>query len=209
MDKTSAAANLQLADFWLFLRPIYRLIPSSVSAYKRALEELLEIEDRLFVNLLKDAKAKIAAGKAYPSFIRDMLLSAKEDGLSDVEIAQQAGHGFGAGSDTQWNTLLGLIKGLILYPEAQQRAHEELDRVVGPDRMPVWEDRADLPWIRACIDEALRWMPTTLSAAVPHSLPKDDEYEGWDIPARSTMMLNVLSLANSLFSRTLKLLLTH
>ncbi|KAL4935969.1 hypothetical protein BDV06DRAFT_205916 [Aspergillus oleicola] len=200
MDKTSEAANLQLADFWLFLRPLYRLIPISLSSYKSKLADVREIEHRLFYTLLNDAKANIAAGKVYPSFIRDMLLDRKQDeteGLSEEEIAQQAGHGFGAGSDTQWNTLLGLVKGLILYPEAQRRAHEEIDRVIGAERMPVWEDRAQLPWVRACIDEALRWMPTTLSAAVPHSLLQDDEYNGWTIPARSVMMMNVWALNNS------------
>jgi hypothetical protein len=41
--------------------------------------------------------------------------------------------------------MLGLIRATILYPEAQAAAHEMIDRVVGPDRIPVWEDRAHLP----------------------------------------------------------------
>jgi cytochrome P450 len=193
MDKTSDVANLQLADFYHFLRPLYSLIPTALSPYKRKLATVREIENRLFYTLMEDAKAKIESGKIYPSFIRDMLLSktSDEDRLSEVEIAQQAGHGFGAASDTQWNSMLGLIKAMILYPEAQAAAHEEIDRVIGGDRMPVWEDRANLPHVRAVIEEALRWMPTTLSAAVPHSLKRDDEYKGWKIPAHSVMMMNV------------------
>lgn len=34
-------------------------------------------------------------------------------------------------------------------------------------------------------------MPTTLSAAVPHSNSKDDQYKDYIIPKGSTMMLNV------------------
>ncbi|KAJ0420303.1 putative cytochrome P450 oxidoreductase [Aspergillus carlsbadensis] len=202
MDKTSEVANLQLADFYHFLRPLYRLLPTALSPYKQKLATVREIENRLFYRLMEDAKAKIAAGKTYPSFIRDMLLSKAsgddhdEDRLSEVEIAQQAGHGFGAASDTQWNSMLGLIKAMVLYPEAQAAAHAEIDRVVGPDRMPVWEDRANLPHVRAVIEEALRWMPTTLSAAVPHSLKRDDEYNGWAIPANSVIMMNVWALNN-------------
>jgi hypothetical protein len=44
------------------------------------------------------------------------------------------------------------------------------------------------------IEEALRWMPTTLSAAVPHSLKHDDEYNEWQIPTNSVMMMNVCFL---------------
>ena len=35
---------------------------------------------------------------------------------------------------------------MVLYPEVQQRAQEELDRVVGRDRLPTVEDEKDLPY---------------------------------------------------------------
>ena len=37
------------------------------------------------------------------------------------------------------------------HPEAQERAHEELDRVVGRDRPPTVMDEQELPFIRAII----------------------------------------------------------
>lgn len=37
-------------------------------------------------------------------------------------------------------------------------------------------------------------MPTTLSAAVPHSNSRDDDYKGYHIPKGSTMMLNVCTV---------------
>ncbi|KAJ8117752.1 hypothetical protein OPT61_g1127 [Boeremia exigua] len=198
MDRTSEVANLQLVDFYHFLRPLYHRMPDWMSTYKRKLAFLRNLENRLFLSLLDDAKAKLNSGRVYPSFIRDMLLSKDSDRLSELEIAHQAAHGFGAGSDTQWNTLLGFIKAMILYPETQAAAHEELDRVIGSDRLPTWEDRPQLPYIRAVVEESLRWMPTTLSAAVPHSNSRDDDYKGYHIPKGSTMMLNVWTLNNSL-----------
>jgi hypothetical protein len=37
------------------------------------------------------------------------------------------------------------------YPDIQARAHAELDRVVGRNRLPNVEDERDLPYIRAII----------------------------------------------------------
>ncbi len=37
------------------------------------------------------------------------------------------------------------------YPHIQQKAHEELDRVVGRNRLPTVEDEKNLPYIRAII----------------------------------------------------------
>lgn len=80
---------------------------------------------------------------------------------------------------------------MLLFPEVQKKAQEEIDRVVGVDRLPTWEDRENLPYVRGIIEETFRWMPTTLSAAVPHSLTTDDEYEGYKIPAGAMIMMNV------------------
>lgn len=95
---------------------------------------------------------------------------------------------------------------MVLYPDVQQKAQEELDAVVGSERLPTWEDRENLPYIRAIVEESLRCevelrfpiilltfigMPTTLTAAVPHSVSRDDEYEGYHIPKGAMIMMNV------------------
>lgn len=45
---------------------------------------------------------------------------------------------------------------MVLFPHAQAKAQEELDRVVGKDRLPLWEDRPNLPYIRGVVEETLR-----------------------------------------------------
>ena len=49
------------------------------------------------------------------------------------------------------------------HPEAQQQAHEELDRIVGRDRLPTVVDEEELPFIRAIIkvgsDEHYEYVP--------------------------------------------------
>ena len=85
---------------------------------------------------------------------------------------------------------------MILYPDVQAKAQLEIDAVVG-NRLPTWEDRQSLPYIRACVEESLRWMPTTLSAAVPHANSKDDIYKDYHIPKGSALMMNVWALNNA------------
>ena len=43
-----------------------------------------------------------------------------------------------------------------LHPEWQKKAQDEIDRVCG-DRMPTMKDFADLPTVRACLKETVRW----------------------------------------------------
>ncbi|KAM5346074.1 hypothetical protein ACJ41O_009079 [Fusarium nematophilum] len=185
MDVTSEAANFQLVDFYGFLRPLYRTLPDWMLPNKRKLRDLQKLEDRVFTQLLNRAKDKIATGNAYPSFIRDMLLDKDADRLDDRQIAHNAAHGFGAAMDTSANTILGFIKAMVLFPEAQAKAQEEIDSIIGKDRLPTWDDRKDLPYVRGVVEETLRWAPSPLSAAVPHSTKQDDVYNGMTIPKGS------------------------
>ena len=39
------------------------------------------------------------------------------------------------------------ILAMILYPDAQEKAQEEIDKVIGPHRLPSFEDRHSLPFV--------------------------------------------------------------
>ena len=47
----------------------------------------------------------------------------------------------------------------MLHPEVQRQIHEELDRVIGSERLPTHEDLVSLPYCQAAWKEALRWHP--------------------------------------------------
>lgn len=78
---------------------------------------------------------------------------------------------------------------MILYPDTQKAAQEELDRVCGA-RMPGIDDAPNLPYIRAIVKETLRWMPTAV-LGVPHCATRDDDYMGYKIPKNASMITNV------------------
>jgi hypothetical protein len=48
---------------------------------------------------------------------------------------------------------------MTLYPNVMRKAQAELDAIVGRDRLPTFQDKDSLPYIRAIIKETLRWRP--------------------------------------------------
>ncbi|KAI6198696.1 CYtochrome P450 family [Aphelenchoides besseyi] len=61
-----------------------------------------------------------------------------------------------AGQETTNTTITWAIGYLICHSEAQKRLHEELDRVVGSDRMVTIADKQNLPFAQACVLESQR-----------------------------------------------------
>jgi len=96
---------------------------------------------------------------------------------------------------------------MALYPEVQKKAQAELDAVVGPNRLPDFEDRPSLPYINAILKESMRWylvgpigtpslsswlLLTILTGSVgfPHMATNDDEYDGYYIPRGTVVIAN-------------------
>ena len=78
---------------------------------------------------------------------------------------------------------------MVLYPGVQIKAHEELDRIIGPDRLLLVSDMSTLPYINAICQEVLRWHPV-IPLGAPHRAIKDDIYRGMFIPKDSTIIYN-------------------
>ena len=66
------------------------------------------------------------------------------------------------GSETTSSYLQSLILALTVYPDAQRKAHEEIDRVVGEQRMPTLDDLENMPYIHAMILEVGQQRPSLI-----------------------------------------------
>lgn len=77
---------------------------------------------------------------------------------------------------------------MALYPAAQRKAQDEIETIVGKDRLAVMEDRPRLPYIEALMKEVHRFIPIT--PLVPHSTRVDDEFRGYRIPKGSWVIAN-------------------
>ncbi|KAM5383743.1 hypothetical protein ACJZ2D_001732 [Fusarium nematophilum] len=189
-----AAGRLQVMDWWPELRGFFRNAPSWITGISKEMERLKNLEEDLWMELLNEAKHSIDRGSQRASFCTDMIQNnniGSSDYLSDRQMAANAGHAFAGATDTTLNTTLGFIKAMMLYPDIQARAQQEIDRVVGSGRMPGWDDWDKLPYMRCIMKETLRWMPSTILGGMPHKLSKTDHYEGYTIPANAGVMINV------------------
>ena len=79
---------------------------------------------------------------------------------------------------------------MALHPHVVRKAQEELDRVVGNERLPELSDRENLPYISALLKELLRWT-CPLPFGVPKRVTEDDIYKGFFIPAGATILENI------------------
>lgn len=79
------------------------------------------------------------------------------------------------------------------YPEIQKKAQDELDSVVGRDRLPTIEDEKNLPYCHAIVKEVERvhnpfWLGT------PHVASSDFVYRGQYIPKDTVVVLNTWTM---------------
>lgn len=88
------------------------------------------------------------------------------------------------------STVQSFFMAMACFPEVQTKARTELDAVVGPSRLPTFEDRDSLPYIAAVAKESMRWQPVA-PVGLPHVSLEDDEYKGYFIPAGSSVIANL------------------
>ncbi|KAH9066195.1 cytochrome P450 [Lactarius vividus] len=137
-------------------------------------------------------KSELAAGTATPSVAAKLISKLDEDSTEeDLWVARAIpGTMYLGGADTTVSALQTFILAMTLYPEVQQKAQAEIDQVVGNSRLPDFSDQAALPYVQAVLKEVLRWHPVT-PLGVPHKVIVSDVYEGYYIPAGSTIIPNV------------------
>ncbi|KAB5590648.1 O-methylsterigmatocystin oxidoreductase [Ceratobasidium theobromae] len=120
-----------------------------------------------------------------------------ELGLSEAEaddyVRELAITLFAGGIDTTANTLLMFTFAMILFPDVQKKAQEELGAVIGNSRLPSIADWEQLNYTWRLMQEVLRWGPVT-PIAFPHTSLEDDNYEGYDIPKGTLVIGNVWAL---------------
>jgi cytochrome P450 len=79
---------------------------------------------------------------------------------------------------------------MMVHPELQTYAQDEIDSITSQARLPTLADRKDLPFTDAITKEVIR-----LSSIVPQGgfreLDVDDVYEGYLLPRGSFVFANI------------------
>ncbi|KAF8156552.1 cytochrome P450, partial [Crassisporium funariophilum] len=149
--------------------------------------------DKMHDYPFEDVKKQMAEGTAKDSFLRTHLEGLQREGQDYTytveDIKGATGVIYSAGADTTWGTLLIFMLAMVHYPSIQSQAQEELDRIIGSDRLPEFSDRPDLPYIECILQETLRWH-NVAPTGVPHRSMEDDIYNGMFIPKGSIVVAN-------------------
>ncbi|TFK48005.1 cytochrome P450 [Heliocybe sulcata] len=134
-------------------------------------------------------------GRAMSSIAATMLQEVSPDDEEHGEYVIKAvgAASYAAGSDTTSATTQVFALAMAMHPEVQARAQAELDAVVGPNRLPDFDDRPNLPYVNAIVRELARWLPV-VPLAVPHAASEDDEVRGYFIPKGTIILGNTWSI---------------
>ncbi|CAI6098838.1 unnamed protein product [Clonostachys chloroleuca] len=158
--------------------------------WKTVAQKWYKEDAEIYLGLYNKLMGDIKNGTAPDCFIKDMAREKlKKNPISDTTAAFAAGALIEAGSDATTTALNNVVLACLLYPEIVAGAHEELDRVVGQDRMPDFSDEPNLPYIRGIAKETLRWRAST-KIGPAHATTQDDWYNGYFIPKGTGVVLN-------------------
>ncbi|GBE89573.1 hypothetical protein SCP_1602360 [Sparassis crispa] len=83
---------------------------------------------------------------------------------------------------------------MLLFPEVQCKAQAEIDRVIGPGRLPDFSDREALPFVECILQETVRWHPVA-PQGIAHRTVDDDIYNGMFIPKGSVIIPNIMAMS--------------
>ncbi|CUA69922.1 Cytochrome P450 2U1 [Homo sapiens] [Rhizoctonia solani] len=83
---------------------------------------------------------------------------------------------------------------MVLNPDAQLQAQQEIDLVLGTGVLPHISDRERLPYVNRLILELLRWRPV-LPIAIPHQCFQDDVYRGYNIKKGTIVIGNMWAMS--------------
>ncbi|KAF9621999.1 hypothetical protein IFM89_029219 [Coptis chinensis] len=98
-----------------------------------------------------------------------------------------------AGTETSTTTMEWAMSFLLNHPEVLNKARNEIDSIVGYDRLLNESDFGKLPYLHSIISETLRLRPIG-PFIPPHESMEDCTIGGFDIPKGTMLLVNQLAL---------------
>ncbi|CAL9150474.1 unnamed protein product [Musa hybrid cultivar] len=132
-------------------------------------------------------------------FVDVLLSSPGEDGkerMDDTEIKALMQDMIAAATDTSAVTNEWAMTEVIKHPGVLRQVQEELDRVVGRDRLVQESDLARLTYLRCVVRETFRLHPAG-PFLIPHESTRATKLMGYDIPAKTRVFINTYALGRN------------
>lgn len=162
--------------------PFLNRLPRPLAPWKRTAEELFRVESESHTR-------NVAAGLESKSWnwAKELKCSKEAAEMSDLEFAYNVGILVDAGLETTSAVLEVFVLACLAQPAFIREAQRELDEVVGKDRLPSFADKDSLPYVRACVEETLRWRHIA-PGGIPHATLEEDHYMGYRIPKGAVVL---------------------
>ncbi|KIJ24441.1 hypothetical protein M422DRAFT_274789 [Sphaerobolus stellatus SS14] len=103
---------------------------------------------------------------------------------------------FMGGNDTTGLTIQTFVLAMTLYPEVQKKAQQEIDHILGLQRLPEVADMDTLPYVMGVCKETLRWH-TLLPSGLPHVASENAVVQGYFIPKGTIIIGNAWALLHN------------
>jgi len=184
--------------FFVDIVPALKYVPEWVpgASFQRKAREWRGVAERFYTIPFDFVKDSMKDGTAKSSFtslaLRD--ITEKDDRAYQEELIKcLGGTMYTAGADTTVSILLTFFLAMLMNPAAQTKAQEEIDRVIGTDRLPTFDDEPKLPYVSALAKEVFRWQQVA-PFAIPHRLMEDDVYNGYFLPKNAIILGNAWAI---------------
>ncbi|CAL5081649.1 unnamed protein product [Urochloa decumbens] len=174
---------------WLDLQGYIRRMKRTNKMFHRFLDHILDEHNQ---------RRRLEGDGFVARDLVDVLLQLADDPNLEVQLSRDNVKAITqdmvlGGSDTAAVTIEWAISELIKNPRSLDKATEELDRVVGRERLVTERDLPTLPYIDAILKETLRLHPVA-PTLVPHLAREDAHVDGYDIPTGTIVFINVWSI---------------
>ncbi|KAF9533207.1 cytochrome P450 [Crepidotus variabilis] len=176
--------------------PILRHLPEWFpgAGFHTFAREARKLTDQMLNAPIAMVEKKMENGTAQPCLASELLSTCKNE-KDRMHTKCVCATSYAAGADTTVASIESFFYAIAKFPEVQRKAQEEIDSVVGNDRLPTMNDRPSLLYVEAIYREVLRWMPA-LPLGVAHGTSADDVYEGQHIPRGASIIVNTWAMTH-------------
>ncbi|KAI0078415.1 cytochrome P450 [Panus rudis PR-1116 ss-1] len=193
--------------YWVDYFPIVQKFPDWFpgTQWKQVAKDIRGWVDSMRLSPMKDLRNHLKSGSVERCVAAAAIAKARERcqcktpeewAIEEEIITDVAGVAYAAGVDTTNSAAQFFYIAMTLYPQVQKSAQAELDAVVGRDRLPSVDDLEKLVYIRAIVWETLRWQ-VVAPFGIPHRVLRDDEYNGYFIPAGTDVIPNAWAMLHN------------
>ncbi|KXN84180.1 O-methylsterigmatocystin oxidoreductase [Leucoagaricus sp. SymC.cos] len=169
-EETFAQSTGTLAPgkYYVNIFPILQHVPEWMpgSGFKQEAKRIKKLLDRVMEEPYQAALKMMEDTEVPSCFVSESL--EKRRGSPDFDnysqcVKEIATSVFGGTSETTFAAVMSFVLAMLLRPDVQHKAQQELDKSIGPDRLPDFSDLSELTYLSAIVKETLRLVTHTLT----------------------------------------------